>query len=477
MLDYQNYINELFEDTVDSFSVMNPHTREKIGELPTCNEEQMKQAIEKADQAFKQTKSMTSHERSEILDRASEIIAENKTLFAETMAKESAKPLKFVEAEVDRTVETFKFSAIEARKLEGETIRLDAAPNGEGRDAYTIYQPVGVIGAITPFNFPINLVSHKVGPAIGTGNTIIVKPAKKTPLSSFLLREAVIQAGFPEDGFQVITGDGSTLGKVLLESEAVKKITFTGSPEVGKKLKEDAGLKKMTLELGNNSAVYVDTTQKDRVEDIAGKAVVGAYAFNGQVCISTQRIYVHEDIAESFVEEFKKQTVNLKYGDPLDKETDVSALIDEESQMRILDWLKEAEEQGAKIVTGGKKHEYGIEPTVVVDVPKEAKILSEEVFGPVVIINTVKNGEQALMEMNDTKYGLSAGIFTQNLSQAITFGHELDVGQVLVNDLPTLRFDHMPYGGRNDSGYGFEGVKYAMKGMVNRKFISLNYTF
>ncbi|TFB14207.1 aldehyde dehydrogenase family protein [Filobacillus milosensis] len=477
MLDYKGYLEKLTKFNENTYPLVNPHLREEIMQIPECSNEQMEQAINDAHEGYKTLKGLTSYDRSEILDRASKIVSDNKQLFAETISKESGKPIKFALGEVGRTIETLKFAAIEARKLEGESIPLDAAPNGDGRDAYTIYQPIGVVGAITPFNFPLNLVVHKVGPAIAAGNSIIVKPAEKTPLSSILLREALVEAGLPENAYIVITGDGPRLGKVLLESSVVKKITFTGSPQVGKLIKSQAGLKKVTLELGNNSALYIDESQKDKLEAIAKQAVNGAFAYNGQVCISTQRIYVHENIKEDLITHLKTQAEKLTYGDPLDENTDLTGLIDEKSQHRILEWLDEAEKAGATIISGGEKLENSIQPTILENVPRDAKISCEEVFGPVVLLNTVKDSDQALEEMNDSQYGLNAGVFTSDLAQALKFGHELDVGQVLINDVPTLRFDHMPYGGRKNSGYGHEGVKYAIHEMTNLKMISLNYKF
>ncbi|GEN46041.1 aldehyde dehydrogenase family protein [Alkalibacillus haloalkaliphilus] len=477
MLTYMDYINQLDQNSHESYALVNPHTKEEIVRIPECPDDQMEKAIQKAEIAFGKMKSMPAYERSEILDRSARVVSDYKNLFAETIAKESGKPMKYALGEVDRTVQTLKFSAIEARKLEGESIPLDAAPNGAGRDAYTIFEPIGVIGAITPFNFPLNLVVHKVGPAIAAGNSIIVKPAEKTPLSAILLREALVEAGLPEDAYHVITGDGPRLGQVLLKSNVIKKLTFTGSPEVGREIKSQAGLKKVTLELGNNSALYIDKSQQDRVKDIAKQAVTGAFSYNGQVCISTQRIYVHKNLIDPFLEEFKSETEKLIYGDPLDQTTDLSNLIDEPSQERLLEWISEAEKSGAKIVTGGTQVNGGLKPTILKDVKPESKIYKEEAFGPVVIVNTVESGEEALESINNSQYGLNAGVFTNDMKQALQFGHELNVGQVLINDLPTLRFDHMPYGGRKNSGYGYEGVKYAIQEMVNRKMISLNYTF
>ncbi|SES94551.1 Acyl-CoA reductase [Salinibacillus kushneri] len=477
MFDTSQYLNQLEKDSMNTYALMNPHTREKIMDIPECSNEQMEKAIQNGKRAFQKMKALTSEKRSLILEKAAQMVDENKEDFAKTITLESGKPVRFALGEVGRTVQTLKFAAIEARKLEGESIRLDAATNGGGRDAYTIFQPIGVVGAITPFNFPLNLVAHKVGPALAVGNSIIVKPAEKTPLSSIKLAEVFKEAGLPEDAYQVITGDGPRLGKVLIEHPDVEKITFTGSPEVGKLIKSQVGLKKVTLELGNNSALYVDESVKNKLKDIAKSAVTGAFSYNGQVCISTQRVYVHQDVFDEFLAYFKEFTESLKYGDPNDPNTDLSGVIDEKSQDRVLTWIQEAVDSGSRLVTGGLKQENGIEPTILANVSNEARVSCNEVFGPVVIVNSVKNAEEALEAMNDTNYGLNAGVFTYHLPQAFTFAHGLIVGQVLINDLPTLRFDHMPYGGLKSSGYGYEGIKYAMKEMVHMKFISMNYDF
>lgn len=477
MLNWEESISKLLKDATHTYPLYNPHTREKITDIPECSNEQMEKAISIAKDAFQNMKTLTSNERANILENAYTLIEENKKLFAETITLEAGKPIKYSRGEVERTIQTLKFAAIEARKLEGESIRLDAAPGGDGRDAYTIFQPIGIVGAITPFNFPLNLVAHKVGPALAVGNSIIVKPAEKTPLSSFLLMEVFEKAGLPKGAFQVITGDGPRLGNVLCHHPDIAKISFTGSPSVGKIIKSQVGLKKVTLELGNNSALYIDESMKEKLDEIAEKAVVGAFSYNGQVCISTQRIYVHEKLFHEFVTAFKERTERLIYGNPMDETTDISAIIDEKAQTRILQWIEEAQQEGANLITGGEKIEHGIKPTILTNVASDSKLSCQEVFGPVVIVNPVPSAEEALTEMNASEYGLNAGVFTYHLPQAFRFAHELEVGQVLINDLPTLRFDHMPYGGIKSSGYGYEGIKYAMQEMVHRKLISMNYSF
>ncbi|AQQ55195.1 aldehyde dehydrogenase family protein [Planococcus lenghuensis] len=471
------YLQTLTHQSDVTYPLFNPHTREKIMDIPECSNQQMEEAIEKSKQAFSKMKALSSAERSMILEQTSKFIKENKEEFARIITLESGKPIRLSRSEVERTIETLYFASLEARKLEGESIRMDAATNGGGRDAYTVFQPIGIVGAITPFNFPLNLVAHKVGPALAVGNAIIVKPAEKTPLSAIKLAEAFKKAGLPEDAYQVITGEGPRLGKVLIDHPDVAKLTFTGSPQVGELIKSQAGLKKVTLELGNNSALYIDRSVRGKLGEIAGKAVAGAFAYNGQVCISTQRIYVHEDVSEEFLTHFKRAAESLSYGDPNDETTDLSGVIDGKSQDRIVNWISEAVRDGSELVTGGNKFENGLQPTILKNVPASSKISCQEVFGPVVLVNTVQDADAALAAMNDSQYGLNAGAFTYDLPQAFKLAHELEVGQVLINDVPTLRFDHMPYGGLKSSGYGYEGIKYAMREMVHMKFISMNYTF
>ncbi len=369
------------------------------------------------------------------------------------------------------------FAGEEAKQIAGEYIPLGAAKGGAGRDAYTIFEPIGVVGAVTPYNFPLNLTVHKVGPAIAAGNSIIIKPAEKTPLSALKLAEIFTKAGLPNGVLNVIPGDGPRLVKVLLEDERVQKISFTGSPAVGREIKNKAGLKRITLELGSNSALYVDHSVKEKLDDIIDKSVMGAFAYNGQVCIHTQRIYVHEKIADEFLKKFVEKTEKIQFGDPLDESTVVTNMINKKSQQRVLEWVREAIGGGAELLVGGEAIESGIHPTVLSNVKPTDKVACEEVFGPVVIINRVADAEEALSLMNDSQYGLNAGVFTNNLKQAFNFAHELEVGQVLINDVPTIRFDHMPYGGVKSSGYGHEGVKYAIREMTRMKMISMNYEF
>lgn len=459
------------------YEVVNPHTNEVIAQVADCTEEEMTAAIASSHQAFQTMKKMPAHKRADILYRAAALMKERGDEFARLITAEAGKPISASRSEVERSVQTLQFAAEEAKQVAGSFIPMDAAKGGEGRDAYTIYEPIGVIGAVTPFNFPLNLTVHKVGPAIAAGNTIVVKPAEKTPLSCLLLAEIMTEAGLPAGALNIVPGEGPKLVPVLLHDGRVQKISFTGSPAVGQEVKSKAGLKRVTLELGSNSALYVDASSEARLEDITAKAVTGAFSYNGQVCIHTQRVYVHEAIADSFIDKFVQKTKLVKFGDPLAEDTVVTGMINEKAQQRVLNWIEEAVSGGAELLCGGRARETGVEPTVLTNVKPEDKVVCQEIFGPVVIIQRVRNGEEALRLMNDSDYGLNAGVFTENLPQALKFAHELEVGQVLINDVPTLRFDHMPYGGVKQSGYGYEGVKYAIREMTRMKMISLNYQY
>ena len=469
------YVNGKYMDAENMYPLYNPHTEELIAHIADSTEKDMQIAIEAAHTAFQKVKTLSSLERAEILFKAADILEAEKEEVANLITTEASKPISAAFLEVERSVQTLRFSAEEAKRISGEYIPLDAAKGGAGRDAFTIHEPIGVVGAITPFNFPLNLTVHKVGPAIAAGNTIVIKPAEQTPLSSFKLAEIITRSGAPAGTINVVPGDGPKLGKVLLDDTRVEKISFTGSPAVGKLIKQQAGLKKVTLELGSNSALYVDETVADDLPSIVKKAVIGAFAYNGQVCISTQRIYVHQALAPQFIQLFVEATKKLPFGEPNDPSTVVTSLINKKSQTRILEWIEEAVQGGATLLTGGEAKGNGILPTVLTNVATAAKVSCNEVFGPVVFINVVKSAEEAVREMNNSDYGLNAGIFTNHIKQALQLGHQLEVGQVFINDVPTTRFDHMPYGGYKSSGYGYEGVKYAIKEMTKMKMISLNY--
>ncbi|MFY0545844.1 aldehyde dehydrogenase family protein [Brevibacillus sp. H7] len=462
------FINGIDVQANDYYELYNPFDGSLIDTVARASREEMLAAIEAADHAFQTMKAIPAHKRADILYRAAQILEERAEEVARVIAIEAGKPIRAARTEVSRSVQTLRFSAEGAKSMYGESIPMDAARGGENRLGFTVFEPIGVVAAITPFNFPLNLVVHKVGPAIAVGNTVVLKPAEQTPLSSYLLASIFQQAGLPDGALNVVSGDGPVLGPVVTQDDRIKKVSFTGSPEVGKLIRSQSGLKKITLELGSNSALIVD-----RHCDLARcveRAVEGAFAYAGQVCIHTQRIYVHEGIYDSFVTAFREKMDQLKIGDPLDESTDISAVINERSRQRILAWIEEARQLGATVY-GGRTDGNVISPTLVLNADPQSKLVCQEVFGPVVVIDRVESMEEAVQKTNRSRYGLNAGIFTQDLTTAFQAARQLHVGQVLINEIPTFRLDHMPYGGVKDSGVGREGVKYAMQEMSETKLI------
>ncbi|MFJ7972877.1 aldehyde dehydrogenase family protein [Psychrobacillus sp. NPDC096389] len=469
----QYYVNGEWKSSEKMVELTSPHTKEIIARIPQATREEVEQAIEVADHAKKQMAELTAYERAAILEHIAQLFADNRQKAAEIISLEAAKPIKYALGEIDRTIETYKFAAEEAKRLTGEMIPMDAAKNGANRFGYTIEQPIGVIGAITPFNFPQNLVAHKVGPAIAAGNTIVLKPASQTPLSALFLAELIDQTALPKGAFNVITGSGKTVGDALVESNKVKMITFTGSPAVGIGIRNKAGLKKVALELGSNAGLIID---KDvDLSQIVPKCVTGAFSNQGQVCISLQRSYVMEELFDDFIEQFAKATKDLVIGDPLEETTDVSAMIHPGEQDRALEWVQEAVQNGAEIITGGKIENGVFMPTILTNVSPTLKVSCQEVFAPIVVVNRISSIEEGIEAINDSNYGLQAGIFTNDIQTAFKASKQLEVGGVLINDIPTYRVDQMPYGGVKESGTGKEGLKYAIHEMTETKLVVWNH--
>ncbi|WP_121660758.1 aldehyde dehydrogenase family protein [Metabacillus litoralis] len=468
----QLFINGEWIGTESYKDLLSPYNNEKIAEIASATEEDVDKAIAAAYQTNEIMAEMPAHQRASILEKVANLIEERADEAAKIISAEAAKPYKTALSEVSRTVATYKFSAEEAKRIHGETIPLDAAVGGENRIAYTVREPIGVIGAITPFNFPMNLVAHKVGPAIASGNTVVLKPAEQTPLSSLFLADIFKEAGLPDGALNIVTGKGSVVGEKIVKDDRVKKISFTGSPAVGIGIRNKAGLKRVTLELGSNAAVIID--QGIDLDKIIDRCVMGAFSFQGQVCISLQRVYIHESLYEQFVEKMVAATKQLKIGDPLDPNTDVSALISPRDVDRALAWIEEAKQGGAKVLTGGAAEGNVLQPTILTDVDAKLKVSCQEVFAPIVLINKVSSVEEAISNVNDSQYGLQAGIYTDNIHTALMATKKLHVGGVMVNDIPTFRVDHMPYGGVKESGVGREGVKFAIEEMTEQKLVVFN---
>ncbi|MFD1738363.1 aldehyde dehydrogenase family protein [Bacillus salitolerans] len=464
------WIHGEWKETTDYRKHYSPFSNELIAEVATANIEEVNLAIETASDALKEMKKLSAHERSSILYKVAELLRGRKDEFARLITSESAKPITTAMAEVERTIMTYTFAAEEARRIHGETISMDAAPGGENRIAYTIRQPLGVIAAITPFNFPLNLVAHKIGPAIAAGNTIVLKPATQTPLCAYAIAELFHEAGLPKGALNVVSGSGAIVGDCLVKHSKVKAVSFTGSPEVGSDIQKKAGLKRVLLELGSNSGVIIDENVK--LDNIISRITMGAFSFAGQVCISLQRIYVHEHSYDEFIELFKDHTKKVRLGNPYDPKVEVSTMISKDETDRALSWINEAVQNGAEVVYGGNVLEGMLQPTILSFVQQTEKVSCMEVFAPIVIVNKISSIDQGISEINHSEFGLQAGIFTNDIETALKAADELEVGGVMINDIPTFRVDHMPYGGVKGSGLGREGIKYAIEELTELKLIS-----
>jgi len=475
MKDTKLWINGQWHDAEESYELASPYSGEVIAHVAKASIQDVEKAIEGAQQAFQSFKKTTAYERAEILYKVVDIMRQRKEELAEILALEAGKPIVAGLAEIDRTIATYQFAAEGAKQSKGETVPMDAAPGAGDRIGWTKREPLGVISAITPFNFPFNLVAHKLGPAFAVGNTVVLKPATQTPLSAIVMAEIFRDAGLPDGALQIVTGSGGELSNTLVTHPYVKKVTFTGSGKVGLKIKEKVGLRKVTLELGSNAAVIVEPSTP--INKIISRCVSGAFNFAGQVCISLQRIYVHSSIIDEFTKAFVAETEKLIVGDPLEKTTDVSAMINPNEVERIREWIEEAQEQGAMIATGGVFTERTLTPTVMTNVSADMKIVCQETFAPIVSIVSYETLDDAIRLVNESDLGLNAGIYTNILSDALYAADELQAGAVIINDIPTFRVDNMPYGGVKMSGYGREGIKWAIEEMTDMKFISIKKSF
>ena len=449
-----------------------PYTEEVVGTIPRGDERDVQLAVESALIGFRKMKELTAYERYQRLQKAARILSNRSREFAEMLTMEVGKTIKESMGEVGRAVNTITLSAEEAKRVLGEEVPFDAAPGVKGKVGFYRRVPLGVIGCITPFNFPLNLTCHKVAPALAAGNSVIIKPSENTSLTVIKLAEVLIEAGFPPEAVNVVTGFGEEVGDALVRNERVRMITFTGSVETGKIIMSRGGLKKYAMELGSNAGVYIDGDQSYRLEELAERVARGGFALAGQVCISVQRVFVHESLFDDFVERIKKFTATLKVGDPRLPETDVGPVIDRQAADRIMEWIEEAVSAGAEVVVGGRRlSPTVIEPTIVVNVPENVRLFKSEVFGPVIAVNRVSSLEEGIEKVNNSPYGLQAGIFTNDLKAAFKFIDEVECGGIMVNEIPTFRVDQMPYGGVKESGIGREGPHFAVEEMTEIKTI------
>jgi acyl-CoA reductase-like NAD-dependent aldehyde dehydrogenase len=453
-------------DVIDKFS------GERIGTVPVATKDDVARATAAARQAFAAWSETPAHKRSRVLQRTAEILEAKKDELATLICREAGKAWKYSVGEVARSVETFAFAAEEAKRIHGETIPMDAAASGEGRMGFYFRTPMGVVAAITPFNFPLNLVAHKVAPALAAGNTIVLKPAEETPLTAVKLGEILGEAGVPPGVFNLVHGDGPTVGETLVTDQVPTKISFTGSPPVGAHILKVAGLKRVTLELGNNSGTIVEPDAD--LDKAIPRCVVSAFANSGQVCISLQRLYVHQAIAKPFLERFVAATAALKVGNPLDKDCDVGPMISDEAAERAERWIQDAVAEGARLLVGGRREGRLLWPAVLTDTRPEMKVMCQEAFAPLVSIVVYKDYDEALRLLGDSPYGLQAGVYTQDIRKAFEAVKRLDVGGLMVNDTSIFRVDHMPYGGNRMSGIGREGVRFAIEEMTNIRMVCFN---
>jgi acyl-CoA reductase-like NAD-dependent aldehyde dehydrogenase len=453
-------------ETGDWLEVRSPYSGEIVARVSKGGADEARRAVDAAARALET--SLPAHKRAEILVKVAGLIGRRHEEVARTISDEAGKPIKTARVEASRAMSTYTFAAVEARKLAGEMIPMESAQAGEGKLGFTIRKPIGVVGAISPFNFPCNLVAHKLAPALAAGCPVVLKPASQTPLSALLLAELELEAGLPEGWLNVVVGPASEIGDVLVDDDRVKLITFTGSGAVGWKLQERAPRKRVKLELGNSTPVVVAGDAD--LEAAAAKLAGNAFSFAGQSCISVQRIYVQRGRYDDFVAAFLPKVEALKVGDPADDDTDVGPVIDEDARTRIAEWIGEAADAGASLLTGGEENGL-LKPTVIANVSDDAKVSCEEVFGPVVVLNAFDSIDEALARANGTRFGLQAGIFTSSLDTALHAADGLEFGGVLVNEAPTFRSDQMPYGGIKASGNTKEGPAYAVREMTEERLV------
>lgn len=460
-----------WREASETITVKNPYTNETIAEVFSANEAENEEAIVFAESAAKEMKKLSRFEIAKGLRKIADGIEKHQKEFAETIASEAAKPIKTALGEVLRGIATFNWAAGEAERFVGEVVPIDTIKTEIGKTAYTKHIPRGVIYGITPFNFPLNLVSHKVAPALASGNSIIIKPSQRTPLTALLLGEVFIESGLPASALQIVPMDTKYIESVYTD-ERVKMISFTGRTEIGWQIKSKANKKMVTLELGGNAPVIVDESAD--FEHSVKQTTTGAFAYAGQVCISVQRVFIHEKIFDKWTEKFVENARNLKKGNPFDESTELSAMIDENAAKKAQGWIEEAVANGAKILCGNKRNGAMLDATVLTNTNPEMRVVSEEIFAPVAVVEKFASFEEAVETANQTKYGLQAGVFTNDLRNMQFAAENLEYGGVIINDVPTFRVDNMPYGGVKDSGFGREGVRFAMEEMSEIRLVVLN---
>lgn len=454
--------------TSEVLTVKNPFDGTVVGTTYLAGKDELERAIRAAQKAQKQLWNLPTHVRAAALEQISDELKTRREELAQLLAAECAKPLKYALREIDRAAQTFKVASEEANRLPGEVLQLDTTKAGEDREGIVKYFPAGVVAGIAPFNFPMNLVAHKLAPAIAAGCAIVLKPASATPLSSLALARIIEKTALPKASVTVLPMNRET-GNQLVTDERFALLSFTGSPAVGWKMKEQAGKKKVVLELGGNAGVII--TKGTDVKKALPRLLVGAFAYSGQVCIHAQRFYVHRSVFNAFCQEMKIGAEALKWGPPAAADTDITALIDDKNTARMAEWIEEARAGGAEVISGGFEKDGVFAPTIITQVKKEMRVCAQEVFGPVITVEPFDAFEEAIEMLNDSKFGLQAGVYTDSLSEMNLAFEKIECGGVIINDVPTFRVDHMPYGGIKDSGLGREGIKYAILDMMEPRIL------
>ncbi len=457
-----------FIATPELLAVYNPYDGSEVATTYLAGDAELEKAITAALTVAEELRKTPSFKRYDILKQISEALLAQRQQFAELISLESGKPIRYALAETDRSIQTFAVAAEESKRLPAEYLSIDWTPAGAGKEGLVKYFPVGVVAGIAPFNFPLNLAVHKIAPAIAAGCPIILKPSGTTPLSTLMLAQIIDCTALPKGAVSILPMSRQT-GNRLVTDDRISLLSFTGSPEVGWKMKRDAGRKKVVLELGGNAGVII--SHGADLEMAVAKCVAGGFSYSGQVCIHTQRIYIVKDIFEAFAQKFVDKVLQLKSGNPLDPETDMAVMIDLPNAERVESWVNEAMASGAKILAGGKREGSFMQPTVITGTKEFMQVCSAEVFGPVVVIEPVKTFAEAIDRINSGRFGLQAGVFTNSISEMNQAFDQLQVGGVIINDVPTFRVDHMPYGGIKDSGLGREGVKYAIMDMMEPRLL------
>lgn len=456
-------------DAVKSIEVHNPYDKSVVDTVPSATADDVERALAGAAAGAKVMAALPGYKRYQILLKAAQLMEERAADLGRTISQEEGKTLAEGKGEVMRAKETMELSAEEAKRIEGEVLPLDGSSGGAGKFGFTLRVPCGVVAAITPFNFPLNLVTHKVGPALAAGNAVIVKPAGDTPLSALRLVEILLEAGLPPEGIACITGPGKVVGEALVRDARVRKVSFTGSRDVGEHLCSIAGIKRVTMELGSNSPLVV--LPDADLQKVADAAVATGYGNAGQVCISTQRVIALGKQYDDLLDLLTPKVKALRVGDQLDPQTQMGPMVREADAVRVEEWINEAKAGGARVLCGGTRRGAVVEPAVVADVKPEMKLSCEELFGPAVAVTRVGSIDEAIALANSTRYGLSAAVFTQNIDHALKFARQVESGNIHINWGTAWRADLMPYGGLKDSGLGKEGPKYAVEEMTETKTV------